>query len=132
MTTMERVVSQRTVVRFKLRRVPRPSGGLEAIIVGWPVGDELKPERVQEWLAAWPSWQLAGKGNMIQRSRMFPGSEMAAHYGDFVTALARSLALSVTVEITGREVLLSLYSGHRGGRLAPLTATVLDFATHLG
>jgi len=132
MKTMERVMSQRTVVTFKLRRVPRPSGGLEELIVGWPMGDELKPERVQEWLAAWPSWQLAGRGMMIRRSRMFPVAEMAAHYGDFVTGLARTLALPVTVEITGREVLLSLCSGYRGGRLAPLTAAVLEFAAQLG
>jgi hypothetical protein len=132
MKAMERVVSQRTVVTFKLRRVPRPSGGSEELIVGWPMREELKPERVQEWLVAWPAWKLAGKGMMIQRSRMFPGSEMAAHYGDFVTGLARSLALPVTVEIIGRKVLLSLYSGHRGSRPAPLTAAVLDFATHLG
>ncbi len=132
MTTMERVMSQNTVVTFELRRVPRPSGGSEELIVGWPVGDELKPERVQEWLAAWPAWQLDGMGMTIERARVFPAAEMAAHYGDFVTALARSLALPVTVRITGREVLLSLYSGHCEGRLAPLTAAVLDFATHLG
>jgi hypothetical protein len=132
MTTMERVVSQRTVVLIQLRRVPRPSGGLAELILGGPVGDELKPERVQEWLAAWPAWQLAGKGKMIQRTRVFPVSEMAAHYGDFVTGLARALALPVTVEITGREVLLSLYSGHCEGRRVPLTAAVLDFATQLG
>lgn len=132
MTTMERVMSQSTVVTFELRRVPRPSGGSEELILGWPMEDELKPERVQEWLAAWPAWQLDGKGMAIQRTRMFPAAEMAAHYGDFVTALARLLALPVKVQITGREVLLSLYSGHCEGRLVPLTAAVLDFATHLG
>lgn len=132
MTTMERVVSQKTVVLFNLRRVPRPSGGLAEIIVGGPVVDELKPERVQEWLSARSDWRLAGKGRMIQRARVFPTSEMAAHYGDFVTGLARALALPVTVEITGRDVLLSLYSGYRGGRLASLSAAVLEFATQLG
>jgi hypothetical protein len=132
MTAIERVLSQKTVVTFELRRVPRPSGGSEELLMGWPLGDELKPERVQEWLADWPAWQLAGEGLTIQRARMFPAAEMAAHYGDFVTALARSLALPVTVQITGREVLLSLYSGHCEGRLIPLTAAVLDFATHLG
>jgi hypothetical protein len=130
MKMMERVVSQRTVVAVKLRRVPRPSGGLE-IIVGGPV-DELKPERVQEWLAAWPVWQLARKGMMLRRTRVFPAAGMAAHYGDFVTGLARALALPVRVEIIGREVLLSLYSGHRDSRLVPLTAAVLEFATQLG
>jgi hypothetical protein len=132
MKMLERVVSQRMVVTFKLRRVPRPSGGSEELILGWPLGDELKPERVQEWLAAWPAWQLSRKGMMIHRERMFPTSEMAAHYGDFVTGMARALALPVTVEITGREVFLSLHSGHRGGRPFPLTAAVLDFATQLG
>src|SRR6478735_4351549 len=87
MTTMERVMSQNTVVTFELRRVPRPSGGSEDLVLGWPMEDELKPERVQEWLMAWPAWELAEKGMTIQRARVFPAAEMAAHYGDFVTAL---------------------------------------------
>jgi pterin-4a-carbinolamine dehydratase len=133
METMERVVSQRTVVNVKLRRVPHPSGGLTELVAGGPDEMDLKPERVQEWLQAWPAWQLAAKGRMIQRTRVFPAGETAAHYGGLVTSLARALALPVTVDISERRVRLSLYAGHQGGgSLAPLTAAVLDFATQLG
>jgi pterin-4a-carbinolamine dehydratase len=131
MQTMERIVSQKTLVMIRLRRPPHSSGGL-GLIAGMPGGEELKPERVQEWLMAWPAWQLAGKGRMIQRTRVFPACEAAAHYGEFVAGLARALALPVTVEITGKQVRLSLYTGQTGGRLAPLTSAVLDFAAELG
>ena len=132
MQTMERIMSQKTMVTIRLRRPPHPSGGFAGLIGGMPGVEELKPERVQEWLMAWPAWQLAGKGRMIQRTRAFPACEAAAHYGEFVAGLARALALPVTVEITGRQVRLSLYAGQTGGRLAPLTSAVLDFATELG
>lgn len=132
MVTMERIMSQKTVVMIRLRRPPHPSGGLAGLIAGVPGVDELKPERVQEWLLAWPAWQLTGKGRMVQRTRVFPACEAAAHYSEFVAGLARALALPVMVEIIGKQVRLSLYSGQEKGRLAPLTASVLDFATQLG
>ncbi|HTG34618.1 MAG TPA: hypothetical protein VLB76_16995 [Thermoanaerobaculia bacterium] len=129
---MERIMSQKTVVTIRLRRPPHTSGGFAGLITGMPGVDELKPERVQEWLKTWPLWQLAGKGRMIQRTRVFPDCEAAAHYSEFVAGLARALSLPVTVEITGKQVRLSLYAGQTGSRLAPLTPAVLDFATELG
>jgi hypothetical protein len=140
METMETVVTQKTVVTTKVRRVPHPGGGGEAtaeavpaeLIAGGEEDLDLKPERVQEWLQAWPAWKLTATGKMIHRVRAFPTSEVAAHYGAFVTGLAGALALPVQVNIAEGQVKLSLYAGRRQGRLAPLTEAVLAFATQLG
>jgi len=91
----------------------------------------LKPERVQEWLAAHPEWSLDPTGQVLQRSRSFPSSEAAAHFASFVSGLASSVALPALLKVVGDTVHISL--GSPGGQSqAPLTENVLTLAGHVG
>jgi pterin-4a-carbinolamine dehydratase len=133
MNTMETVVISRMEVVARSRRVPRP-GGLEALEALPPDGDldELKPERVQEWLTARPEWSLAPAGTALHRTRALPTCEAAMHYATYITSLATALALPVKVLITDRQVEMSLFSPRNGKRFTPLTQAVLGFAARLG
>ncbi len=133
MKTMEMVVTSKIEVITKLRRVPRPVG-LEAVESLAPAGDfdELKPERVQEWLSARPEWRLAPAGTVLHRARTLPTCEAAMHYAAYVTSLATALGMPVKVKVTDQQVKLSLFSPRQGGRFNPLTGAVLALATRIG
>jgi pterin-4a-carbinolamine dehydratase len=133
MNTMEIVVTSKIEVIARLRRVPRPVG-LEAVEALVPAGDldELKPERVQEWLSARPEWRLAPAGTALHRTRAFPTCEAAMHYASYVVSLATALALPAKVRVTDRQVGLSLFSPRQGGRYNPLTGAVLGLAARIG
>ncbi len=64
--------------------VQAPAGVIE---VG-PVETKLKPERVQEMLAAAPAWQLLGGTASLQREKHFPDATAALLYSSYVTSLA--------------------------------------------
>lgn len=72
---METVVRRKkTELTIDLRRVPRPGGsGLAAE----RNGVFLKPERVQEWLQAWPDWRLRENGKSLHRAKEFPSRQVA-------------------------------------------------------
>lgn len=93
---------------------------------------ELKPERVQEWLAARPDWGLGLAGKTLHRTRTFPTVEAAAQYGAYVASLADALSLPVRVSVEDGTVGLVLFSGRQESRHLPLTQAVLDFAAQLG
>jgi len=133
MNTMEMAVTSKIEVIAKLRRVPRPVG-LEAVEALVPAGDfdELKPERVQEWLSARPEWRLAPAGTALYRARTLPTCEAAMHYAAYVTSLATALAMPVKVKVTDRQVQLSLFSPRQGRRFNPLTGAVLALAARIG
>ncbi len=133
MNTMEMVVISKIDVLARLRRVPRPVG-LEAVEALVPAGDvdELKPERVQEWLSARPEWRLAPAGTVLHRARTLPTCEAAMHYASFVASLATALALPAKVRVTDRRVELSLFSPRKRGRFTPLTESVLGLAARIG
>jgi pterin-4a-carbinolamine dehydratase len=133
MNTMEMVVTSKIEVIARLRRVPRPSG-LEAVEALVPAGDfdELKPERVQEWLSAQPEWRLAPAGTVLHRARTLPTCEAAMHYASYVTSLATALALPAKVRVTDRQVELSLFSPRQSRRFNPLTGAVLGLAARIG
>jgi hypothetical protein len=134
MHTMETSVIYRMEVHAKLRRLPHPGGlvGAEAEAL-LPAGDleDLKPERVQEWLSARPEWRLAPAGTVLHRMRALPTCDAALHYATYVTSLATALALPVKVKVTDRQVELSLFSPRQGSRYSPLTEPVLGFATRI-
>ena len=116
MGMMEMVVTSKIEVIARLRRVPRP-GGLEAVEALVPGDfDELKPERVQEWLSAQTEWRLAPAGTVLHRTRMLPTCEAAMHYASYVTSLATAFALPAKVSVTDRQVELSLFSPRQGTR----------------
>ena len=133
MNTMEMLVISKIDVIARLRRVPRPVG-LEAVEALVPAGDfdELKPERVQEWLSARSEWRLAPAGTVLHRTRAFPTCEAAMHYASYVASLATALALPAKVKVTDRQVGLSLFSPRQGGRYNPLTGAVLGLAARIG
>src|SRR4051794_41516527 len=98
-----------------------------------PIVAELKPERVQEWLAAHPEWRLDPSGTVLQRIRSFPSGVAAAYFASFVSGLASSLALPVLLKLIGDTVHISLYPPQSQCQSqAPLTETVLHLATHIG
>ncbi|MEO6192882.1 MAG: hypothetical protein ABIS20_07725 [Thermoanaerobaculia bacterium] len=133
MNMMEMVVTSRIEVTAKLRRVPRPVG-LEEAEAFLPAGDfeELKPERVQEWLSAQPEWRLAPAGRVLHRDRTLPTCEAAMHYAAYVTSLATALGMPMKVKVTDRQVQLLLFSPRQGRRFNPLTGAVLALATRIG
>ena len=95
------------------------------------VRSTLKPERVQEWLAAHPEWSLDATGQVLQRIRSFPSAAVAAHFASFVSGLASSAALPALLKVTGDTVHISL--GSPGGQYqAPLTENLLTLADSVG
>lgn len=94
---------------------------------------ELKPERVQEWLAAHPEWSLNPEGKVLQRIRSFPSETAAAHFASFVSGLASAMEMPALLKVAGDTVHISLYSPQEQEQcLAPLTANVLALAHHVG
>jgi pterin-4a-carbinolamine dehydratase len=94
------------------------------------VVSKLKPERVQEWLAAHPEWNLDATGKVLQCTRTFPSAMAAAHFASFVSGLASSEELPALLKVIGASVHISLYSPHEQGP-APLTEEVLTLASHV-
>jgi Pterin 4 alpha carbinolamine dehydratase len=119
--TTNAVVSQ--VVEVVVRQVL--DGAMERIVSG------LKPERVQEWLAAHPEWRLDPSGTMLQRIRSFPSAMAAAHFASFVSGLASSVALPALLKVTGDTVHIFLCPPQSQSQ-APLTENVLHLASHIG
>ncbi|HEY4564845.1 MAG TPA: hypothetical protein VIJ36_17810 [Thermoanaerobaculia bacterium] len=119
--TTSAVVSQ--VVEVVVKQVL--DGAMERII------SELKPERVQEWLAAHPEWRLDSSGTVLQRIRSFPSATAAAHFASFVAGLASSSALPALLKVLGDTVHISLCPP-RSQSQAPLTENVLELAGHIG
>ena len=115
---MQSIAVIRTEVR--LRRPPRPSG------------EKLKPERVQEELAAMPGWELTA-GRYIGRSFRFASERAADAYAAFVSSSARDVGQPVRLQLSGCNLDVELYSPPlRNGSHGPLTMAVLDFARKLG
>ena len=103
----------------KLRRPPRKPPGLEV--------DPLKSERVEEKLRAAPAWRIFSGGQMVQKSKQFPGKIEAMLYSSFVSSLASSLNVPVEVRLLGLWVVVTLQGLGQRGR-AVLSDAQLDFA----
>jgi hypothetical protein len=136
------VIRKKTELTIELRRQPRPGGAGElaaGLMAGIMEGkraqkdvETLKPERVQEWLRAWPAWELSANGRSLHRVKTFPSTTVATRYGTFVTALAGALGQPLRLSLADGNVDLELYACRERGRFAPLTETVLDLAAQLG
>lgn len=129
MTTQHVVVSQK--VQLVVSRSQGTGSPAMAGLMLISIGGKLKPERVQEWLAANPEWRLDASGKVLHRSRSFPTQGAAMHFVSFVSGLAAAMALPALLEVRGVTVHLSLYSP-RGRRRAPLTENVLTLAGQIG
>lgn len=92
----------------------------------------LKPERVQEFLAAWPEWALGLEGRSLLRARVFPNPAVASSYGAFVTRFATSRGLPVSIDVQGGKLQIALYSPRDEEGFRPLTEAVLQLAEALG
>jgi hypothetical protein len=140
------VIRKKTELTIELRRQPRPGGAGElaaGLMAGKMAGkaaglmakkdvESLKPERVQEWLRAWPAWELSANGRSLHRVKTFPSTTVATRYGTFVTALAGALGQPLRLSLADGNVDLELYACRERGRFGPLTETVLDLAAQLG
>lgn len=93
---------------------------------------ELKPERVQKFLEAWPDWTLGMGDRALLRTRIFPNPAVASSYGAFVTRFATAHGLPVSIDVNGGKVQIALFSPSDDERLLPLTEIVLQLAEALG
>lgn len=113
-----------------MRRPPRPVGGdgLQA------AQSRLKAERVQlvqSRLKSMPGWQLINSNTAIHRVREFPETRVTTAYAAYVTELAATLKLPVSVVLSGTRAAITLRGIVRSrGREA--TDALLDFAAALG
>lgn len=131
--SMEIVMTKKMEMAMELRRVPaQEAAGGPASGLGEELFEELKPERVQEWLQAFPAWHLGSTAHTLHRAKAFPTAEVAAQYGAFVTGLAGALGLPVRVSIVDGQSSLLLHAGRQHGRYVPLTEAVLAFAAEIG
>ncbi len=103
----------------ELRRPPRRPPGLTV--------DPLKSERVEETLRAAPSWRIFSAGQMLQKSKEFPGKMEAMLYSSFVSSLASSVNVPVEVRLLGLWVVVTMRGFGRKGQ-AVLSDAQLDFA----
>jgi hypothetical protein len=92
----------------------------------------LKPERVQEFLAAWPDWTLGLEGRSVLRTRTFPNPAVASSYGAFVTRFATAHGLPVSIDVQGGKLQIALFSPRDDEGFQPLTEAVLQLAESLG
>jgi hypothetical protein len=108
---------------FRFRRPLHLGGGLVA---------SLKPERVQEWLAARPDWRLTLRGKGLTRVKELSTVGTAAFYGTLIAHLAEAALLPAKVVLDGYRVEVTLISGRHHDGLCPLTEDVLDLAGQIG
>jgi hypothetical protein len=95
-----------------------------------PPVQRLKSERVQEQLAAM-GW-VAGAGvHTFVRSVRFTTPRVAGAYAAYVKALADQAGQRVKLQVTGRQVLVTLLGRAVTGRQSAWTKAVLDVAKRL-
>jgi pterin-4a-carbinolamine dehydratase len=112
------VINTLTVEIPGLRRPPRPPE-----MIPDPL---LKPERVQETLAAAPAWQLLGEAKSLRREKTFPDAMAALLYSSFVSSLASRFNVRASVRVQDLRVIVTLGSARKGR--TPLSEAQLAFA----
>jgi pterin-4a-carbinolamine dehydratase len=96
------------------------------------IAEKLKAETVQGRLREEaPAWRLINGATAINRTREFPEVRAAMAYVSYVSVLASSLGLSVSVLLSGRRAVLTL-QGSRKGKHRGVTDSMVDFAAALG
>lgn len=73
----------------------------------------LKPERVQETLAAAPAWRLNDDTSTLSREKRFPDRMAAMLYSSYVSSLASNLKVAASVRLRGLRVLVTLGSARK-------------------
>jgi hypothetical protein len=101
-----------------LRRPPKPPGANV---------DPLKSERVELALWSAPAWRIFGGGVTVQKVKKLPSATAAVHYSTFVSSLATTLDVPVSVRIHGWNVMVTL-TGKGKGPQKVLSDAQLDFA----
>lgn len=129
----ERVVTRMMELSTEMRRFAVKAGGsgLVPVLIEQDIS-MLKPERIQEWLQAFPAWSQGPTGHTIHRVKAFPTAEVAAQFGAFITGLAGALGLPARVSIVDGQAHLLLHAGRQRGQYLPLTEAVLAFAAQIG
>ncbi|HEV7505383.1 MAG TPA: hypothetical protein VGS07_10760 [Thermoanaerobaculia bacterium] len=97
-----------------------------AAIQSGSVKAKLKPERVQEMLAAAPAWQLLDGTATLHREKKFPDAVAAMLYSSYVSSLASSLKVQASVRLRGLRVLVTLGSARKNRH--PLNEAQLGLA----
>jgi hypothetical protein len=113
---------------------PKDTKGGEPSEMALALGPDpfLKPERVQEFLAAWPDWSLGMGERALLRTRVFPNPAVASSYGAFVTRFATARGLPVSIDVQGGTLQIALFSRRDDEGFQPLTEAVLQLAETLG
>ena len=135
----------------RLRRPPRPPEEVDPLkpervqeelaaalaLAGQPlktttVQERLRQEYAQEVLQALPGWRLTADGKALHRAKELPSPAIASLYSAYVTGFAGALSLPVAVNVSGGQVMVTLHARRNHGRLTAVTDAVLDFARRLG
>jgi pterin-4a-carbinolamine dehydratase len=96
------------------------------------VQERLRQEYAQEVLQALPGWRLTADGKALHRAKELPSPAIASLYSAYVTGFAGALSLPVAVNVSGGQVMVTLHARRNHGRLTAVTDAVLDFARRLG
>lgn len=95
-----------------------------------PPVQRLKSERVQEQLAAM-GWVADASVHTFARTVRFTTPRVAWAYAAYVKALADHAGQQVKLQVTGRQVLVTLLGRAITGRQSAWTKTVLNIAKRL-
>jgi len=99
---------------------------------GRPPVLRLRPERVQDALAALPGWQLVSNGRSIHREREFNDPLYAEGFALYVTRLTAAQNHPVTIDLSPCQVRVTLHGPGDGGCIGELTQASLDLAAAIG
>jgi pterin-4a-carbinolamine dehydratase len=99
---------------------------------GRPPVLRLRPERVQEGLAALPGWKLLGNGRSIHRVRQFKDPLHAEAFAVLVARLTAAENQPATIDLSPLQVMVSLHGPAAGGCIGELTERSLDLASVIG
>jgi len=93
---------------------------------------QLKAERIQDMLSRVPGWMWHSDTPGIHRLRAFRSAAEAEAFAGFVLELAARRKRSVTINLEGKQVFVTLYGNAARGKLGGLTQAVFNLAGELG
>jgi pterin-4a-carbinolamine dehydratase len=103
---------------------PKPQPPEEAVA-------RLKSERIQEELKALTGWDAVQGETAIECVKTFATPQLAGLYGGFVAQSAAATGHPVTVNLSGGQVCVTVYTPNIDGCPAELDLSVLAFARQL-
>jgi len=118
----------------KKKRVP-PNQGVAVVsteLSAEEVRARLRPERVQEALAALPQWTQMSDGESLQRIRQFRQTSTAKAYVAYALEAAASFKLPVSLQWAGKQLVVTLRGFSKETRQPGITMAMVDLATALG